>query len=110
MGVDEAGDDDFPLSGNPALGLNRRGDLFSLADRRDSASGDGDGAIGEDPPLGVHRDDGCALNQQIGGFRRGRHEASRVECFIPVRYIVFNSTTRSRKKVVGESRQEFHTL
>ena len=49
--------------------------------------------------------DGCALNQQIGGFRRGRHEASRVGGFIPVRLIVFNSPTEAGKKVVGESRK-----
>ena len=70
-----------------------------------AASADGDGAIGKDPSLDVHRDDGCTLNQQIGGFRRGRHEASRIKRFISIRLILSNSTTRSRREAVSQARK-----
>ena len=53
-----------------------------------------------------HSNDGCALNQQIGGFRRGRHEASRVKRFIAIRLIISNSTMRSRREAVSKSRNK----
>ena len=57
MAVDQAGDHEAPRAAERALRLEARPQVGRLADVDDPALVDGDGAVADHAPLGVHRHD-----------------------------------------------------
>jgi hypothetical protein len=64
--VDETGEDEMPAAIDHALGQPRRHDLRGAPHRDDALALDEHGAVHEDAPLGIHRDDHGVLDEDHG--------------------------------------------